>query len=66
MADDGLLLVLRHKLLGTREGNLVDVAVYLLHRHTDTSVGDCQCLLLLVYRHADSEVAQLTLGLTLR
>ena len=43
VADDSLVLVLRHELLGTREGNLVDVAVNLLHGHADASVGDGEC-----------------------
>ena len=63
MADDRLVLVLLHELLGSREGNLVDVAVHLLGRHADAAVGHGERPGLLVDGHADREVAQFALGL---
>ena len=66
MTDDSLILIFCQKLLGTRECNLVDVAVNLLGVHTDASVGDCEGLLVGIHRHANLQVAQLTLKLILR
>ena len=42
MTDDvvGIVLVLLQEIIDTREGNLIDVLVYLLFRHTDTTVTD--------------------------
>ena len=61
VADDGLILILLHELLGTREGNLVDVLVHLLGRHAHTAVRHGQRLLLLVRGHMDGQVAQIAL-----
>ena len=66
VTDDGLILILLHKLLGTREGYLVDVAIYLLGRHAYTAVGDCQGLGSLIDSYAYCQVAKLAIELTLR
>ena len=63
VADDGLVLVFGHELLGTRERNLVDVLVDLVGRHADAAVGDGERLMLLVGGDAHGEVAQLALHL---
>ena len=63
VADDRLVLVLLHELLGTREGDLVDVLVYLLGRHAHAAVRHGQRLLLLVHGHTNRQVAQLAFGL---
>jgi len=61
VADDRLVLVFGHELLGPREGDLVDVAVHLLGRHAHAAVRHGQRLPLLVRRDANCEVAQLAL-----
>ena len=66
VADDGLVLILGHKLLGTREGDLVDVAVHLVGRHTDTVVTNRQDALLGIDLHLDLQVARLALPCALR
>ena len=63
VADDRLVLVLLHELLGTRECDLVDVLVYLLGRHAHAAVRHGQRLLLLVHGHTNRQVAQLAFGL---
>ena len=64
VADDRLILILLHELLGTRERNLVDVLVHLLGRHAHTAVRDRQCFLLLVHGHVNRQVAQIALHFT--
>ena len=66
MADDRLILVLGHELLGAREGDLVDVAVDLVGRHADSAVGDREQPLVGVHRNADRQVAQFTLHFAAR
>ena len=61
VADDGLILILLHELLGTRECDLVDVLVHLLGRHAHAAVRHGQRLLLLVRGHMDGQVAQIAL-----
>ena len=58
VADDRLVLVFLHELLGARKGDLVNIALHLVGRHTDTTVGYSQGLGLLVRRNADRQVAQ--------
>ena len=53
VADDRLILVLGHELLGAREGDLVDVAVDLVGRHADSAVGDREQPLVGVHRNVD-------------
>ena len=66
MTDDRLILIFCKELLGTREGNLVDVAVDLVGSHTDTTVADGECLVLLIGADVDRKVAQCALELALR
>ena len=66
VADDRLILVLGHELLGAREGDLVDVAVDLVGRHADSAVGDREQPLVGVHRNADRQVAQFTLHFAAR
>ncbi len=63
MADDvaGFVLVFLQEFPGRREGNLVDILVHFLLRHTDATVRDLDGLGLVVHIHADGQVAQLTL-----
>ncbi len=61
MTDDRLVLVLLHKLLGAREGDLVDILVHLLGRHADTAVGHGQRFGFLVHGDVNRQVAQLAL-----
>ena len=66
VADNGLILVLRHKLLGTREGDLVDVLIDLLGCHTDTRVRYGQRASRLIDRNTNGQIAQLALELANR
>ena len=63
MADDAadLVFVFLKEFPGRRKGNLVDVFVHFLFRHTDTAVDDPEDLLLLVEFEIDLELAELLL-----
>ena len=69
MSDDiggfglALGLELGDELLGTREGDLVDVLVDLFSVHADAAVAHGEGLFLLVDFHLDGEVAELALEL---
>ncbi len=66
MSDDGfcLVLVLVHELLSARERDLVDVLVHLLGGHTDTMVAHGEGVLVFVYQHAHTCIAEVALGFT--
>ena len=66
MSDNGscVILIFLHELLRAGEGNLVDVFVNFLSRHTDTTVRDSDGVL--VELHLYGQVAQLALELTYR
>ena len=66
VSDDGLILILCQELLGTREGNLVDVTLNLIGSHTNAAVGDCERMLVGIHRDMDCCVAQLACPLALR
>ena len=68
VADNGggVVLVLLNELLGTGEGNLVDVAVHLFGCHADAVVGDSECLFLLVDEDAYTKVAEFAFGIAHR
>ena len=58
VADNRLVLVFLHELLGARKGDLVNIALHLVGSHADASVGDRQGFGILVRRNADRQVAQ--------
>ena len=66
MTDDrgGVVLVFLDELLRAREGDLVDILVNLLGRHTDTTIRDRDRTV--VELHADCQVAHLALELANR
>ena len=61
--DDGLVLIFLHKLLGSRESDLVDVFVHLFGRHAHAAVRHRERLFILVRGYMDRQVAQFALGL---
>ena len=66
VSDYGLILILGQKLLGTREGYLIDITVDLLGRHTDTAIGDSKGLGRRIDTDMYGQIAQLTAELALR
>ena len=65
MSDDvvGVVLVFLQEVVHSGEGNLVDVLVDFLFRHTDTAVADGDGSGLFVKFDANGQVAQFTLEL---
>ena len=59
VSDDGvgLVLIFVEEVGHTREGDLIDVLVNLLSRHTQTAVTDRDGLVVLIHTHMDGEVA---------
>ena len=66
MTDDcfGFVFVLVQKLLRAAERNLVDELVHLFGCHSDSVVGDSKRLLILIYTHAHTRVAQIAFHFT--
>ena len=65
MSDYGLILILGHELLGTRECDLVDILVHLVGRHAYAAVGYRQRPLVGIHAYADRQIAHVALGLAL-
>ena len=66
MSDDtaNLVFVFLQELAGRREGNLVDILVYLFLRHADTPIDNLERLFLLVQFHVDINCTQLAFKIT--
>jgi hypothetical protein len=57
MTDDtGIVLILFQKFLGAREGQLIQVFLYLFLRHADTAVADSKRTLFFIYSDVDGKV----------
>ena len=61
MTDDGIgrILILVEEVCHAREGNLVDVLVYFLSCHSDTTVADGQCAFVSIERDMHGQVTQI-------
>ena len=59
-----LVLVLLKELSGAGEGNLVDVSVYLLLRHTDTVIDNFKGFGLLIQFNVNLEVSKFLLAVS--
>ena len=61
----GIILVFVQKVVGTREGNLVDVLLYLIGSHTYTTVGNGNGLGILVNANGYFQISQFAFEFTL-
>ena len=62
MTNNGLriVFVFFEKFLSARKSNLIDVFFNLSSRHTNSSVGNCKCSFIFIYRNAYGQVAKFT------
>ncbi len=66
MTDDliviGLVLVFLQEIRRAGKGDLVDVFLHFVCRHTKSGIDEFQCFLLRVYDHADAVLMSLRIG----